>query len=34
MKKVVLLLDNDQYDKLVKIKGKRTWVEFVMEKTK
>jgi len=30
MKKVVLLLDNDQYEKLKKIKGEKNWVNFVM----
>jgi hypothetical protein len=33
MKKVPLLLDDDQYKKLIKAKGSMTWVEFVMKLT-
>lgn len=34
MKKVNLFLDNDQYELLKKAKGKKSWVEFVMELVK
>jgi hypothetical protein len=34
MKKVPLLLDDDQYEKLIKAKGNMTWVEFVMQLAK
>lgn len=30
MKKVNLFLEDEQYNKLVKLKGEKTWVEFVM----
>jgi len=30
VKKVLLLLDEEQYEKLIKKKGTKTWVEFVM----
>jgi hypothetical protein len=30
VKKVVLLLDEDQYTKLVNTKGNMNWVDFVM----
>ena len=30
MKKVLLLLEDDEHEKLVAKKGKLTWVEFVM----
>lgn len=31
MKKVNLYLDDDQHERLVKAKGDKTWVEFVMQ---
>lgn len=31
VKKVPLYLDDDQHEKLLKKKGKLTWVEFVMK---
>lgn len=31
VKKVLLTLDNEQYEKLVKQKGELTWVNFVMK---
>ena len=34
MKKINLFLENEQYQKLVKQKGKKTWVEFVMQLAK
>ena len=33
MKKVNLFLDDEQYKKLIKKKGKLTWVQFVMRLT-
>lgn len=34
MKKVPLILEDEQYEKLIKKKGKMTWVEFVMQLAK
>lgn len=34
VKNVVLLLDEDQYNMLVKLKGDKNWVDFVIESTK
>lgn len=31
MKKVNLYLDDDQHEQLIKAKGDKTWVEFVMQ---
>jgi hypothetical protein len=34
MKKVPLILEDEQYEELIKKKGKMTWVEFVMQLAK
>lgn len=34
VKKVVLMLDEDQHAELVKRKGAKNWVDFILESTK
>jgi len=31
MKTIPIHLDDEQYDKLIRVKGKKTWVEFIMQ---
>jgi predicted CopG family antitoxin len=34
MKKVNLYLEDEEYEKLIKLKGNMTWVDFVMQLVK
>ena len=34
VKQIQIVLDNDEYNELLKMKGKRTWKKFLMEASK
>ena len=31
MKTIPIHLEDEQYEKLIQVKGKKTWVEFIMQ---
>jgi len=34
VKQIQIILDDDEYDELIKVKGSRTWKEFLIDASK